>query len=216
MDKEELQKSKKNEHSQKRGATYVHTLVEALAELHCKRTECDFYGQNNPGLVNHQRQTHTAVTLHCSRQYKQKMMPKEREILQANSRFHNGSQNPIPRSSFRSGLHHFGRVKAGHWWMDGWHVCVSVYKCPSDSDAVEPAYCNSVVWLWLWHCSNRNFFRKMTRRSAPKGRISHIVWLPPYCLTLRLHCTIANFTAHRTLPLHEHVNMSTQTHTLYV
>ena len=29
------------------------------------------------------------------------------------------------------------------------HVCVSVYKCPSDSDAVEPAYCNPVVWLWL-------------------------------------------------------------------
>ena len=123
---------KKIEHSQKRGATYVHTLAEALTELHCKRTECDFYGQNNPGLVNHQRQTHTAVTLHCSQQYKQKMMPKkQREILQANSRFHDGSQIPIPRSSFRSGLHHSGWVKTGHWRMDRWNVCMCASVCTS-------------------------------------------------------------------------------------
>ena len=189
--------------------------------MHCKRTECDFYGQNNPGLVNHQRQTHTAVTLHCSWQYKQKMMPTEREILQANSRYHNGSQIQYPRVHSDLAYTTLDEWKQGiDGWTDGMcacvHVCVSVYKCPSDSDAVEPAYCNSVVCLWLWHRSNRNFFRKMTRRSAPKGGISHIVWLPPYCLTLRLSTVQSQISLPTT---HYHyMNMSTwaRKHTHYI
>ena len=113
--------------------------------------------------------------------------------ISSNLSFQNGRREAITNSNTPE----FIQIWPAPLWMsenraltDGQmecvHVCVSVYKCPSDSDAVEPAYCNSVVCLWLWHRSNRNFFRKMTRRSAPKGGISHIVWLPPYCLTLRL------------------------------
>ena len=134
--------------------------------------------------------------------------------IRSNLSFQNGRREAITNSNTPE----FIQIWPAPLWMsesraltDGQmvcvHVCVSVYKCPSDSDAVEPAYCNSVVCLWLWHRSNRNFFRKMTRRSAPKGRISHIVWLPPYCLTLRLSTVQSQISLPTTL--YHYMNMST-------